>query len=421
MDTANMRIAELVADTTSETPSKEGLEAKKALAIGKLRAAVPKEAFVKSLFWSMFYMVFDYTFIIASTVALYTIKNNGVYDAMPLWQQIGVTCAHWLVAGFFMWCIFVVGHDCGHSTFSDYWLVNDVIGHITHSSILVPYYPWRLSHQRHHMHHNHIDNDYSHPWITPEKIELPEYSNAKNLEENPWIRGLFPFFGWPVYLLGLPDGSHFFPFKNAPFPDQRLFGEKTPARESAKCLVSTATVAAFAITLYRALDGDLWLMFQYYYAPVLVFGWWLVCVTFLQHHEHDSVVYNDSNWSFALAAFETVDRRFGWGIDTLHHHITDGHVAHHLFFTQIPHYNLPLATAGITSYLKEQKIDCVYKFENTFDFPYRLHKYMYQFGYASTELKAGENISYTCKVDGKGKNISSTSKVIVNKRKPKLN
>ena len=82
------------------------------------------------------------------------------------------------------------------------------------------------------------------------------------------------------------------------------------------------------------------------------------------------MVYNDSNWSFALAAFETVDRRFGWGIDTLHHHITDGHVAHHLFFTQIPHYNLPMATAGITSYLKEQKIDCVYKFENTFDFPY---------------------------------------------------
>ena len=54
-------------------------------------------------------------------------------------------------------------------------------------------------------------------------------------------------------------------------------------------------------------------------------------------------------------------------------------------------------------------------------FRYRLHKYMYQFGYASTELKAGENISYTCQVTGEGKNISSTSKVIVEKRKPKLN
>ena len=112
-------------------------------------------------------------------------------------------------------------------------------------------------------HHNHIDNDYSHPWITPEKIKLPGYENAKNLEENAWIRILLPFFSWPLYLLGLPDGSHFFPFKNAPFPDQRLYAEKTPARESAKCLFSTATVAAFAITLYKALDGDLWLMFQY--------------------------------------------------------------------------------------------------------------------------------------------------------------
>ena len=44
-----------------------------------------------------------------------------------------------------------------------------------------------------------------------------------------------------------------------------------------------------------------------------------------------------------------------------------------------------------------------------------------QFGYASTELKKGETISYTTKVTGEGKNVSSTSKVIVEKRKPKLN
>ena len=66
--------------------------------------------------------------------------------------------------------------------------------------------------------------------------------------------------------------------------------------------------------------------------------------TYLQHHSHETVVYDDSNWSFVLAAFETVDRKFGYGIDSLHHHITDGHVAHHLFFTQIPHYNLMIAT-----------------------------------------------------------------------------
>jgi fatty acid desaturase len=41
------------------------------------------------------------------------------------------------------------------------WL-NDTLGHVTHGSILVPYWPWRLSHKRHHMHHNHVDKDYSH-------------------------------------------------------------------------------------------------------------------------------------------------------------------------------------------------------------------------------------------------------------------
>ena len=61
-------------------------------------------------------------------------------------------------------CIFVVGHDCGHGNFSESETLNDIIGHITHGSIMVPYYPWQLSHRRHHMYHNHIDKDYSHPW-----------------------------------------------------------------------------------------------------------------------------------------------------------------------------------------------------------------------------------------------------------------
>ena len=54
--------------------------------------------------------------------------------------------AFWMTIGFFMWGIFVVGHDCGHSNFSDYTVVNDVLGNLLHASIMVPYWPWRLSH-----------------------------------------------------------------------------------------------------------------------------------------------------------------------------------------------------------------------------------------------------------------------------------
>ena len=62
--------------------------------------------------------------------------------------------------------------------------------------------------------------------------------------------------------------------------------------------------------------------------------------------------FDDEDFHFASAAMETVDRSYGWGIDDVHHNITDGHVVHHLFFTKIPHYNLKKATVALRPYLE---------------------------------------------------------------------
>jgi fatty acid desaturase len=42
-------------------------------------------------------------------------------------------------------------------------------------------------------------------------------------------------------------------------------------------------------------------MAYFYLAPVMVFGWWLVCVTYLQHHSENTIVYGNENWKFDLA------------------------------------------------------------------------------------------------------------------------
>lgn len=272
--------------------------------------------------------------------------------------------------------------DCicsGHGTFSEYEWVNDIVGHITHGAILVPFYPWQMTHRRHHMYHNHVTKDYSHPWYTAEREGQGDEGLYRFFRENNDLMATFPLFGWTAYLLGSPDGSHFIPF-----PSQRMWKE-SPSEEFPKCIASTAVVCAYAYLVFsKVCGGDLSAMSYYYLIPILVFGWWLVCVTYLQHHCPTTIVYDNDTWNFFTAAFETVDRTFGYGIDDLSHNITDGHVVHHLFYTKIPHYHLKKATKAMQGYLQDNNAMHLYKHDITFDFMFRVHKYFRDFGYGAT-------------------------------------
>mmetsp|Transcript_7379 Transcript_7379/g.10458 ORF Transcript_7379/g.10458 Transcript_7379/m.10458 type:complete len:384 (+) Transcript_7379:150-1301(+) len=354
----------------------DGKRAANALQLNNLKKAIPETAFQKSFLKATFYMLFDYTMWFGSVYLAHTFCNSDTWATLPFWQQAVFSLLFWNFAGFFMWAIFIIGHDCGHTTFSDSDLLNDIVGHITHGSILVPYYPWQLSHRRHHMYHNHVDKDYSHPWYTPERFARPDESLAREVHNHHnWLFGLFPFYGWHIYLYGMPDGNHYIPFSN-----QRMWKE-SETKEYYKCILSTVVVLAFLIGHFNLFGAQIMPFLYYYGVPYVIFGWWLVTVTYLQHHNHDTLAYDDKEWKFVDAAFETVDRTFGFGLDTLHHHITDGHVAHHLFFTKIPHYNLPIATKAVKEYMEQNNLGWMYKSEKTYDFPYRVHSYLLQFGF----------------------------------------
>ena len=230
------------------------------------------------------------------------------------------------------------------------------------------------------MYHNHEDKDYSHPWYTPERLARPEEAKGRMMQENAWMRLLFPYIGWQLYLYGMPDGSHYFPFLN-----QRMWADSS-VEDQRKCYLSTAVLVAYIATFYY-FAGSLSAFAYYYVVPYMVYSWWLVTVTYLQHHDHNTVVYTDEDWNFVTAAFETVDRKYGYGIDTLNHHMTDGHVAHHLFFTKIPHYNLPLATAAIKQYLEANDLGFMYKCEKSYDFMFKVHQYFVDFGFKAKRAR----------------------------------
>ncbi|KAI8818790.1 omega-6 fatty acid desaturase, endoplasmic reticulum isozyme 1 [Fimicolochytrium jonesii] len=300
--------------------------------IGALRKALPARVFEKSLPISMAYFAFD-TVVLAGLFVLYA--NFFLPErhwSLGLWAAYAV----WFnVTGIMLWSLFVVGHDCGHGSFSNHKHVNATVGHLSHGFLLVPFWPWARSHAQHHQFHNHKEKDMSHTWSTPSE----EIMGAKFIKNQPFLVPVAYAF---LYLLaGLPDGSHFLPWS-------KLFRNN---KERAQCAFSVGVVLTYLVAI-RYASGS-WTTFNYaYVVPWLAYNTWLYAVTYLQHHTAGTQVYSEKNWTFTTGAVQTVDRVYGYGIlDKLIHNITDGHVAHHLMYTSIPHYRLMEATPIVAKVL----------------------------------------------------------------------
>ncbi|KAL2998308.1 hypothetical protein AAZX31_09G091500 [Glycine max] len=45
---------------------------------------------------------------------------------------------YWAVQGCILTGVWVIAHECGHHAFSDYQLLDDIVGLVLHSGLLVP-------------------------------------------------------------------------------------------------------------------------------------------------------------------------------------------------------------------------------------------------------------------------------------------
>ncbi len=290
-----------------------------------VKAAIPSYCFEPSVSRSLSYFFLD----IGIITGLYVI---AAYLDSWLFYPI-----FWIAQGTMFWALFVVGHDCGHGSFSKSKLLNNIIGHLCHTPILVPFHGWRISHRTHHSNTGNIDTDES--WYP---LTESAYNNMGWPEK--LVRFYFPLIAYPVYLFkrspSRPGGSHFLP--NSP-----LF------RPSERNDVLTSTMAILAMVAalgwFTATFGVLALV-KFYLVPYTIFVIWLDLVTYLHHTEADIPWYRGEDWYYLKGALSTIDRDYGL-INNIHHNIGT-HVAHHIFHT-IPHYYLKDATTAIKPLLGE--------------------------------------------------------------------
>ena len=326
------------------------------ISLKQIKESIPDECFKKRPLLGFYYIIRDFVFIFSAYTAFQYSPQTLVYKLL-----------YWNVSGLFMWSLFVDGHDCGHQSFSDSYLLNTIVGHICHTPLLVPYSTWADSHHLHHLHHNHVKNDYSHVWV-PE-----HYKNKKSIQTKILSKsGLMPFLGFFLYLSGIVDGGHWLPFGG------RLWKNNTIFNFIHSC-ISSGFVGTFLYYVLKSCNYNFQTFMIYYGYSWFIFSFWLVTTTYLQHHDdtlEDTIVYGDNSWNFVKGALQTVDRSYGVVIDNLTHNITDCHLIHHLFFKTIPHYHLKKATKHLYAYLDKNNIP--YKRRKTHDFVYKIFYLTYQ-------------------------------------------
>lgn len=72
--------------------------------------------------------------------------------------------------------VWVLSHEAGHQAFSPSKTINDTVGLIFHSLLLVPYHSWRITHGTHHKNTNRMELDQV--FVPPTKEEYLESTGA---------------------------------------------------------------------------------------------------------------------------------------------------------------------------------------------------------------------------------------------------
>ena len=337
-----------------ETRAVEELEASLAAAgrlptRGEVRAAIPDRCFEISTTRSLGHLAVS-LLITALPVALAWAFLPIELAWLPVWLLYAVVTG---TAAIGLW---VLAHECGHGAFSRNKALQDTVGFVLHTSMLVPYFSWQRSHGVHHAKTNHLTEGETHVPRPAERTATKVTLRSRIGHNGYALVSLFKMLvlGWPAYLLfgatGGPERgmtNHFLP--HGPF-ESDLF----PPRWHRRVWLSAGGVAVMvaALAAWAVAAGSIWPVLAFYVGPYLVVNAWLVAYTWLQHSDDDIPHFDVEEWSWLKGAFQTVDRPYGKVIDTLHHRIGSTHVAHHIDF-KIPHYRADEATQAIAQTFPE--------------------------------------------------------------------
>jgi omega-6 fatty acid desaturase / acyl-lipid omega-6 desaturase (Delta-12 desaturase) len=175
--------------------------------IKDIRDAIPKHCFERSAVRSLGYVARDLACLAATFYLFHTFVTPENIPSTP--ARAALWAVYTFVQGLFGTGVWVLAHECGHGAFSPSKRLNDFVGWVLHSSLLVPYFSWQLSHSRHHKATGHLERDMVFVPRTREqqatRLGRLAHELSELAEDTPaftlMMLVLQQLVGWPNYLM----------------------------------------------------------------------------------------------------------------------------------------------------------------------------------------------------------------------------
>jgi omega-6 fatty acid desaturase (delta-12 desaturase) len=333
--------------------------------INDIRNAIPKHCYERSGATGLYYVFRDIASLAVTFAIFHRFVTPEYIPSTPV--RAGLWALYTFVQGLFGTGLWVLAHECGHQSFSPSKVLNDTVGWVCHSALLVPYFSWKISHGKHHKATGNMERDMV---FLPKTLQV--YSGrvgrlmhevAELTDETPIYTALHmigqQLFGWPLYLITNTTGHN----NHEKQPEGRGIGKKNgwfhgvnhfspfsplyEAKDAKLILLSDLGLFITGSVLYQLCKTyGFQNMLVWYFLPYLWVNHWLVAITYLQHTDPTLPHYTGASWNYVRGAAATIDREFGFIGRQLLHGIIETHVLHH-YVSTIPFYHADEASEAI--------------------------------------------------------------------------
>jgi omega-6 fatty acid desaturase (delta-12 desaturase) len=312
-----------------------------------IKLAIPSHCFQRSALRSLSHLALDLVIVFTLGYLATFIDSQNLFSSYFRWTLWPI---YWFCQGSVLTGVWVIAHECGHQAFSPFEFLNNFVGWICHSALLVPYHSWKITHGKHHNNTGSCEND--------EVFSPPSRSDIiKDLvDDSPIICAIKIFLmltvGWiPGYLVFNTTGPKKYRGKNINhFSPSAVFF--TPKDRIGVILSDIGFFLVLSIVIFCCSTYGFLNVVKFYLIPYFIVNYHLVLITYLQHTDNYIPHFRAKEWNWLRGALCTVDRSFGPILDHVFHHITDTHVCHHLF-SKMPFYHAQEATEHIKRVIGE--------------------------------------------------------------------